>query len=63
MKSATYVQIQINSLCYSLPQGLPDVSSYPALYEELISRGWTEENLQKLSGRNLIRVFRQAEKV
>ncbi|KAL4222832.1 dipeptidase 1 (renal) [Mactra antiquata] len=47
----------------SVPVGLEDTSTYPALFAELIKRGWNEENLQKLAGRNLIRVFKQAEKV
>ncbi|XP_052800383.1 dipeptidase 1-like [Mya arenaria] len=47
----------------SLPVGLEDVSTYPALFAELVRRGWNEADLQKLAGRNLIRVLRQAEKV
>lgn len=47
----------------SVPQGLEDVSTYPALFAELIRRGWNEGDLQKLSGKNLVRVFMQAEKV
>ncbi|XP_052771659.1 dipeptidase 1-like [Mya arenaria] len=45
------------------PVGLEDVSTYPMLFAELVRRGWNEVDLQKLAGRNLIRVFRQAEKV
>lgn len=47
----------------SLPVGLEDVSTYPELFAELIRRGWHEEDLQKLAGRNLVRAFLQAEKV
>ncbi|XP_060571272.1 dipeptidase 1-like [Ruditapes philippinarum] len=47
----------------SVPEGLEDVSTYPALFAELIRRGWNEENLQKLAGKNLVRAFMQAEKV
>ncbi|XP_046325867.2 dipeptidase 1-like [Haliotis rufescens] len=47
----------------TLPQGLEDVSTYPKLFEELINRGWTDLELEKLAGRNLIRVFKAAEKV
>ncbi|KAH3801497.1 dipeptidase 1-like isoform X4 [Dreissena polymorpha] len=47
----------------TLPVGLEDVSTYPAIFAELVRRGWKELDLQKLAGRNLIRVFRQAEKV
>ncbi|PNJ61395.1 dipeptidase 2 isoform X1 [Pongo pygmaeus] len=45
------------------PQGLEDVSTYPVLIEELLSRGWSEEELQGVLRRNLLRVFRQVEKV
>lgn len=47
----------------SLPVGLEDTSTYPPLFAELIRRGWNVEDLQKLAGRNLVRVFMQAEKV
>ncbi|XP_049837899.1 dipeptidase 1-like [Schistocerca gregaria] len=46
------------------PLGLEDASRYPHLLAELMARGgWTEGDLQKLAGRNLIRVFREAERV
>ncbi|XP_076989762.1 dipeptidase 3 [Tamandua tetradactyla] len=45
------------------PQGLEDVSTYPVLIEELLSRGWTEEELQGVLRGNLLRVFRQVEQV
>jgi len=48
---------------FSLPVGLEDVSTYPDLFAELVRRGWQEEDLQKVAGRNLVRVFRQAERV
>ncbi len=41
--------------------GLEDVASYPALFAELIRRGWTEEALGKLARGNILRVLRQAE--
>ena len=43
------------------PVGLEDVSRFPYLFAELIHRGWSDEDLRKLAGRNLLRVFRQAE--
>lgn len=46
-----------------LPQGLADVGTYPALFAELAKRGWSDENLRKLAGKNFIRVLRQNEKV
>jgi membrane dipeptidase len=41
--------------------GLEDVSSYPALFAELIRRGWKEDALAKLARGNLLRVMREAE--
>jgi len=45
----------------SVPVGLEDVSTYPALLAELARRGWTDEELAKLAGENMIRVMREAE--
>ena len=45
------------------PTGLEDVSTYPALFAELSRRGWTEEELRKLAGENVLRVMREAEAV
>ncbi len=44
-------------------QGLEDVSTFPALFLELARRGWTEADLRKLAGENLLRVMTQAEQV
>jgi len=46
-----------------LPVGLENVSFYPDLFAELIRRGWSSDDLQKLAGRNLVRVFRKVEEV
>jgi membrane dipeptidase len=46
-----------------LPVGLEDVSTYPILFAELSRRGWSDEDLRKLAGENLLRVLRQAERV
>ncbi len=43
------------------PAGLEDVATFPALFAELIRRGWSDSDLKKLAGENLIRAFRQAE--
>ncbi|XP_057202617.1 dipeptidase 3 [Triplophysa rosa] len=48
---------------HGFPQGLEDVSKYPALISELISRGWTEKELAGVLRLNFIRVFRKVEKV
>jgi len=43
------------------PVGLEDVSRFPYLFAELIRRGWSDDDLRKLAGRNLLRVLRQTE--
>lgn len=48
---------------HRFPQGLEDVSTYPVLIEELLSRGWSEEELQGVLRGNLLRVFSRVEKV
>ena len=45
------------------PAGLEDVSTYPSLFAELIRRGWSEADLEKLAGGNVLRALRQAEEV
>ena len=45
------------------PDGLEDVSCYPALLAELMRRGYTGEEIKKVAGLNLLRVFREVEKV
>jgi membrane dipeptidase len=44
-------------------EGLEDVSKFPALFAELARRGWSDDDLRKLAGENLLRVFSQAEAV
>jgi len=46
----------------TMPEGLEDVSRYPALFEELASRGYRHEDLMQIVGRNLLRVMREAER-
>ncbi|HUH13772.1 MAG TPA: dipeptidase [Longimicrobiales bacterium] len=43
------------------PVGLEDVSTYPVLFAELSRRGWSEAELRKLAGENVLRVWRKAE--
>jgi membrane dipeptidase len=47
----------------SVPQGLEDVSTYPALTAELLRRGYKDEDIRKILGLNVLRVMRAAEKV
>jgi membrane dipeptidase len=44
-------------------EGLEDVSTYPALFAELARRGWSDDDLRKLAGENVLRAFSQAEAV
>lgn len=43
------------------PSGLDDVAGYPNLIAELLGRGWSDEDLSKLTWRNAVRVLRDAE--
>jgi membrane dipeptidase len=45
------------------PQGLEGVQGYPLVFAELIRRGWSDANLAKLAGGNILRVMRRAEAV
>ncbi|MBM4233876.1 MAG: membrane dipeptidase [Gammaproteobacteria bacterium] len=45
------------------PEGLDDVSTYPKLFAELIRRGWSDQDLKKLTGENLLRAWARTEKV
>jgi membrane dipeptidase len=44
-----------------LPEGLEDVSCYPALVAALLDRGWSEQDCGKLTNGNLVRVLKDAE--
>jgi membrane dipeptidase len=46
-----------------LPAGLTDVSCYPALFAELLDRGWNEADCGSLASGNILRVLRDAEAV
>jgi membrane dipeptidase len=45
------------------PAGMNSVAGYPLLFAELIRRGWSDADLAKLAGGNLLRAMRQAEAV
>ncbi|XP_015261287.1 PREDICTED: dipeptidase 2-like [Gekko japonicus] len=45
------------------PEGLEDVSKYPALIQTLLDRGWSEEELRGILRENFLRVFRAVEQV
>ena len=45
------------------PTGLETVADYPALFAELLQRGYSEDDLKKISSGNILRVLEQAEGV
>jgi len=45
----------------SLPTGLKDVAAYPNLIEGLLKRGYSEQDIQKILGGNLLRVWEDVE--
>jgi membrane dipeptidase len=45
------------------PEGMGDVTGYPLLFAELVRRGWSDGDLQKLAGENVLRALEQAEAV
>jgi membrane dipeptidase len=45
----------------TLPIGLKDVSQYPNLIQELLKRGYSDKDIQKVCGGNLLRVWSQVE--
>lgn len=42
-------------------EGLGDVSTFPALFVELARRRWSDADLRKVAGENILRVMREAE--
>jgi membrane dipeptidase len=46
----------------STPEGLEDVSKYPYITQELLNRGYKPDQIRKVLGENLLRVFREVEK-
>jgi membrane dipeptidase len=46
-----------------LPEGLGDASAYPALLAELMRRDWSDADIGRLAGNNVLRVMAETEKV
>jgi membrane dipeptidase len=44
-----------------MPAGLPDVSGYPRLFAALAERGWSDTDLARLAGGNVLRVLQAAD--
>ncbi|WP_445666113.1 dipeptidase [Fodinibius sp. AD559] len=47
----------------TLPTGLKDVSTYPNLFAELLERGYTEEEIEKIASGNIFRVWNKVNEV
>jgi len=47
----------------SMAAGLDDVSRYPYLFAELLTRGYSDDDVLKIAGRNHLRAMRQMEQV
>jgi membrane dipeptidase len=47
----------------SLPVGLKDVSQYPNLVFELLKRGYSEDDIEKILYKNVFRVWEEVEKI
>ena len=47
----------------SLPTGLKDVSQYPNLINELLKRGYTEEEIAKICYQNVWRVWHKVNEI
>lgn len=45
----------------TLPSNLKDVSTFPNLISELLTRGYTEEDIEKILSGNIIRVWKEVE--
>ncbi|MEU8125309.1 dipeptidase [Spirillospora sp. NPDC049024] len=49
--------------CVDAPEGLEDVSAYPRLVAELLERGYSDSDLRKIIGANVLRVLELNEEV
>ncbi len=47
----------------SLPTGLKDVSTYPNLIEELLKKGHSEADIEKICSGNILRVWKEVERI
>ena len=46
-----------------MARGLDDVTRYPYLFAELLRRGYSDDDVLKIAGRNHLRAMRQMERV
>ena len=62
-ESTTLASAATSTATTNWPDGLEDVSMYPNLFAELVRRGWSDEDLAKVAGGNVLRALEQAEAV
>ncbi len=55
--------VRTSTASSATPEGLEDVSKYPNLLAELLRRGFSEEDIRKICGENLLRVWSEVERV
>ena len=53
----------MNGVGDTLPIGLKDVSTYPVLIQGFLDRGYSEDEIKKILGENLLRVWGEVERV
>jgi membrane dipeptidase len=58
-----YVGIGSDFFGGSQPEGLEHVGRFPFLFAELLNRGYSERDLEKIASRNVLRVMRKVEEV
>ncbi len=58
-----FVFIKSSFFNLRVPENLEDVSKYPNLFAELIADNWSDDDLAKLAGQNILRVLSDVEKV
>ena len=46
-----------------MPVGLEDCRRFPHLFAELLRRGYSDEEVLKIAGHNLLRAMREMERV
>jgi membrane dipeptidase len=61
LASVDHVGIGSDYFGGAVPQGLENVSCFPHLFAELVRRGFSERDLEKMSAQNLLRVLRRVE--
>ena len=45
------------------PAGMEDVSKYPLLVKEMLAMGYSDQDIRKIMGLNIMRVLRTSEEV